>query len=151
MLNGLEPNFRIVGAYTNSKLCWSISVKPHGNIKSESDLRGKRIGISRYGSGSHIMAIVLALQQGWVDAEQLPFEFVLLNDFKSLREGVTSGQIDTFLWEIATTKVIVSNSSHGTTTRHSKWSVPLAHLGQRSSSVATTPYLPIRLLLFRAI
>lgn len=48
------------------------------------------------------MAVVLALQEGWLDDD--PFEFIVLNDFKSLREGVTDGTVNAFFWEIITTK-----------------------------------------------
>lgn len=54
------------------------------------DLRGAKVGVSRLGSGSHLMASVLALQQGWKDAngavEQQ--DVVVNNDFQTLRKGV---------------------------------------------------------------
>jgi hypothetical protein len=55
-----------------------------------------RIGISRLGSGSHLMAQVLAQAHGW-PADAL--EFVVLNDFRSLRRSVQDGVADFFMWE----------------------------------------------------
>lgn len=50
------------------------------------------------------MAIVLALQTGWIENGP-ELRFVVLGDFKSLRQGIEDETIDAFLWEIITTKV----------------------------------------------
>ena len=61
------------------------------------------------------MGYVLADREGWVSEsgdqkeeekkeKEDPFEFVVLNDFKGLREGVNDGRADAFLWEYFTTK-----------------------------------------------
>ncbi|KAI8846222.1 hypothetical protein BC829DRAFT_363570 [Chytridium lagenaria] len=70
-------------------------------------LRGSRIGISRFGSGSHIIPFVLAHQRGWVKKdgeEDAFFKFVELKDIKGLKGGVMDGSVDAFLWERFTTK-----------------------------------------------
>jgi ABC-type nitrate/sulfonate/bicarbonate transport system substrate-binding protein len=54
------------------------------------DLRRQPIGVSRMGSGSHIMSYVLAMQRGW-DLDDLKFE--IKGDFKSLRESLNDGYI----------------------------------------------------------
>ncbi len=42
---------------------WGIFVHPDAkDIQSVSDLKGKTVGISRFGSGSHLMSFVLADQ-----------------------------------------------------------------------------------------
>lgn len=64
------------------------------------DLNGKRFGISRWGSGSHLMAQVLAAKQGWTS----PLEFVVCDDFATLRRKLCQGEIDAFLWEWFMTK-----------------------------------------------
>ncbi|KAJ3113844.1 hypothetical protein HDU96_002841 [Phlyctochytrium bullatum] len=66
-------------------------------------LRNTRLGISRFGSGSHIIPFVVAWQRGWGTATT-PFTFVELKDIKGLCEGVESGTVDAFLWERFTTK-----------------------------------------------
>ncbi|KAJ3316837.1 hypothetical protein HDV06_002810 [Boothiomyces sp. JEL0866] len=99
LLETNSTNISLTGSYTNSSLCWSIAVSPDSKIKKLQDLKGGKIGISRIGSGSHIMAVVLAMQNGWPD-----FEFVILNDINGLIGGVTEGTADAFMWEVITTK-----------------------------------------------
>lgn len=85
-----EKLIYLVGGYTKSPLTWSIAVAPNSTITSVHHL--KKIGISRYGSGSHIMAIVLAQQLG------ISFEFVVCNDIRGLIDAVTAATCDAFLW-----------------------------------------------------
>jgi len=112
-------DFTIIGTYVDAPLTWAISAgstSPHTSIDT---LRGGTIGISRLGSGSHIMSYVLADQMGWLDtpAEAAPqpgamtsaedeevFRFNVLKDFKGLRDGVNSQAADAFMWEQFTTK-----------------------------------------------
>ncbi|KAI5799291.1 hypothetical protein DFH27DRAFT_501372 [Peziza echinospora] len=117
--NTPSPSFRIIGSYVNSPLRWAISTGgSRDDINSISDLRGKdgrkgKLGISRVGSGSYVMGYVLADREGWVSGggqgggekkKEDPFEFVVLNDFKGLRDGVNDGRADAFLWEYFTSK-----------------------------------------------
>lgn len=44
------------------------------SYNSVSDLKGTTFGISRLGSGSQVMASVLALQEGWTQAELPKFK-----------------------------------------------------------------------------
>lgn len=86
--------FRLVGSYVDTPLCWSISTgKDREDIKGVEDLKNGKIGISRIGSGSYVMSFVLAQQEGWLEESKEPFEFVVLNDFKNLRDGV-NGEFD---------------------------------------------------------
>ena len=50
----------LMGSYTYSPLTWSIAIDPDASFSSVRHL--KRIAISRYGSGSHVMAIVLGMR-----------------------------------------------------------------------------------------
>lgn len=62
--------YKIVGTYVTSSLNWAvIAGKDASRYQSIKDLRGEKIGISRIGSGSQVMASYMALDQGWVDAE----------------------------------------------------------------------------------
>ena len=78
---------------------------------SVQDLKGKRVGVSRMGSGSYIMSTVLADQQGWLGGGGggAAFEPVVVGDFAKLRQSVNlqgeeSRQFDFFMWEHFTTK-----------------------------------------------
>jgi ABC-type nitrate/sulfonate/bicarbonate transport system substrate-binding protein len=94
------PAYKLVGTYVESPLCWAISVGNKSAINDENELNGKRVGVSRIGSGSYVMSYVLADQKGWLEKSKSPFEVVPLGDFKALRNGVNEGdKADFFMWE----------------------------------------------------
>ncbi|MEQ8704731.1 MAG: methyltransferase domain-containing protein [Phaeodactylibacter sp.] len=95
---------RIIGTYVESPLTWGIHVAADSPYQSVEDLEGRVFGISRYTSGSHLMAYVNARQQGW-DTSQLKFEVV--GNFEGAREAMQEGRIDAFMWEKYTTKPTV--------------------------------------------
>ncbi|KAI5270876.1 hypothetical protein E4T47_05769 [Aureobasidium subglaciale] len=104
------PSYKLVGTYVESPLCWAISVGNKSSIDSEDALNGKRVGVSRIGSGSYVMSYVLADQKGWLEKTKSPFEVVPLGDFKALRDGVNEGnKADFFMWEHFTTKKYYDN------------------------------------------
>ncbi|KAF3926709.1 hypothetical protein ABW21_db0204550 [Orbilia brochopaga] len=108
--------YQVIGQYVASPLCWAISTGANRNVTVDSLKDGAKVGISRYGSGSHIMSFVLAQQNGWLrassatttviapDANVTPFEFVVLENFKKLRDAVNDGTADIFMWEHFTSK-----------------------------------------------
>ena len=97
-----SDRLKILGTYVKSPLCWAISVGADSKYKSVDDLRGTTFAISRYGSGSHLMAFVLAMQRGW-DKEFWP-KFKVIGSFEKLRASVNSGETSAFMWETFTTK-----------------------------------------------
>lgn len=97
---------RIIGTYVSSPLTWGIHVAAQAPHQSVEDLEGKTFGISRYTSGSHLMAYVNARQQGW-DTAQLQFEVV--GNFEGARLAMQEGRIDAFMWEKYTTKPTVDS------------------------------------------
>ncbi|KAF9417886.1 hypothetical protein BGZ94_009833 [Podila epigama] len=102
--------YKIIGTYVESPLCWAISVGQTSKHVDRKSLRNGTIGISRIGSGSHIIPYVLAEQEGWLkdsssdDKTKEPFDFKVLNTFKHMRDSVNDGSSDAFLWERFTTK-----------------------------------------------
>ncbi|KAG0339415.1 hypothetical protein BG000_002170 [Podila horticola] len=101
--------YKIIGTYVESPLCWAISVGQESKHVDRKSLRNGTIGISRIGSGSHIIPYVLAEQEGWLEdhnnaSVDAPFEFKVLNTFKHMRDSVNDGSSDAFLWERFTTK-----------------------------------------------
>ncbi|KAF3912827.1 hypothetical protein AA313_de0202427 [Arthrobotrys entomopaga] len=99
--------YKVIGQYVASPLCWAISAGASRDTTVESLKGNGKIGISRYGSGSYIMSFVLAKEKGWLGSggdKKEPFEFVVLNDFKRLRDAVNSGEADAFMWEHFTSK-----------------------------------------------
>ncbi|KAJ4293320.1 hypothetical protein N0V90_008602 [Kalmusia sp. IMI 367209] len=107
-----DAGFRLVGTYVETPLCWAISTGSQRNeLKGVNDLKGKKVGVSRIGSGSYVMSFVLADQQGWLDAQSSgpPFPIEPLNTFANLRDGVNNGTADFFMWEHFTSKRYYDN------------------------------------------
>ena len=97
---------KIVQTYVKSPLIWGIHVAAKSSFKSISDLENATIAISRYGSGSHLMAIVNAYNQGW-DISNLKFNVV--KDLQGGIDALSNGSADCFMWEHFTTKPYVDN------------------------------------------
>lgn len=97
-------NSSIVQVYVQSPLLWGIHVAAKSPYKSMADIKKGKVAISRYGSGSHLMAIVNAQQEGW-DTGKLEFEIV--NTLDGAIEALTEGRADYFMWEHFMTKPIV--------------------------------------------
>jgi len=97
---------KIVQTYIASPLLWGIHVGANSDYESISDLQNTKAAISRYGSGSHLMAYVNAQNEEW-DTEKLQFE--IINNLDGAVEGLTKGTSDYFMWEHFTTKPLVDN------------------------------------------
>lgn len=97
---------KIVQTYVKSPLIWGIHVAAKSTFKTISDLENATIAISRYGSGSHLMAIVNAYNQGW-DISNLKFKVV--KDLQGGIDALSNGSADYFMWEHFTTKPYVDN------------------------------------------
>jgi len=91
----------IAQEYIASPLLWGIHVADSGPYKIEEDLRAKTAAISRYGSGSHLMAFVHARQKGW-PLEDLDFKVV--HTLEGAVEELSEGKADYFMWEKFTTQ-----------------------------------------------
>lgn len=97
---------RLVKVYVDSPLTWGIHVAATSRIRSIDQARGKRVAISRYGSGSHLISIVDALQRGWpIDDMQ----FVVVDNLDGARDALPSGKADVFLWEKHMTQPLVDS------------------------------------------
>ena len=99
---------KIVQEYIASPLIWGIHVAEGSDYKDLQDLKNKKVAISRYGSGSHLMAYVNAKNLGW-DPEELEFEIV--RDINGAVEALKTGRAAYFMWEHFTTKPLVNNGT----------------------------------------
>lgn len=95
---------KILQVFVSSPLQWGIHVGAQSNFQSIDELEHATCAISRYGSGSHVMAHVQAEQRGW-NTDSLKFEVV--NTLENAVEALTNGTADYFMWEHFTTKPIV--------------------------------------------
>jgi ABC-type nitrate/sulfonate/bicarbonate transport system substrate-binding protein len=94
----------IVQVYVDTPLIWGIHVNAHSNYKTIQHLENKIAAISRFGSGSHLMAFINAQNQNW-DISQLQFEIV--NTIDGAVEALASGKADYFMWEKFMTQPLV--------------------------------------------
>jgi ABC-type nitrate/sulfonate/bicarbonate transport system substrate-binding protein len=102
ILNGNPA--RIIKTYVQTPLIWGIHVAANSSIMTEADMPGHSYAISRFGSGSHLMAIVDADQRGW-DTSRL--EFVKVGNLEGARKSLAQGESDLFMWEKFMTKPFV--------------------------------------------
>ena len=95
---------RLVSVYVESPLVWGIHVSASSAIKYVADIAGQRFAISRYGSGSHLIAIVDAAERGF-DSQSM--SFVVVDTIDGAREALAAGAADVFLWERHMTQPLV--------------------------------------------
>lgn len=101
-----ENPSKIVQVYVESPLIWGIHVDAKSNYTTVGDLENKRIAISRLGSGSHLMSIAHAKQQGW-NLKNLTFKIV--NTIEGAIKSMADGHSDYFMWEHFMTKPLVDS------------------------------------------
>lgn len=97
-------DYKIISFYVDSPLNWGIHVFGESAIQKIEELEGKRYAISRYGSGSHLMAMIDAKERGW-DFKNL--NFIEVDSLQGARDSFEKGESDIFFWEKFTTKSLV--------------------------------------------
>jgi ABC-type nitrate/sulfonate/bicarbonate transport system substrate-binding protein len=96
----------IAQEYIASPLLWGIHVSATGPLLDEAELQFKKAAISRYGSGSHLMAFIHGKAMGW-PRDALHFE--LVHTLQGAVEALREGQADYFMWEKFTTQPLVDH------------------------------------------
>lgn len=94
----------IVQVYVESPLQWGVHVPAASAFRGEADLDGARIAISRFTSGSHLMAFVLAERMGWTLGDE---QFVVVGGLDGARRSFADGTADLFLWDRYMTQPLV--------------------------------------------
>ena len=100
---------KIVQTYVETPLNWGIHVANNSTYKTIKDLKETKAAISRYGSGSHLMAYINAQNNKWDLENDLNFE--VIKNLDGAVEGLTKGDADYFMWEKYTTKPLVDNGT----------------------------------------
>ncbi|WP_405571981.1 substrate-binding domain-containing protein [Winogradskyella sp. Asnod2-B02-A] len=98
---------KIVQTFVETPLIWGIHVAADSKFNSVDDIKGTRAAISRYGSGSHLMAYINAKNHHWDLENDLNFE--VIKNLDGAIRGLTEGKADYFMWEKFTTKPIVDD------------------------------------------
>ena len=99
---------KIVQEFISSPLQWGVHVAANSAFKHLDELELAKAAISRYGSGSHLMAYVNAQNNGW-NTDALQFE--VIHNLAGAVEGLTAGSADYFMWERFTTKPLVDQGT----------------------------------------
>jgi ABC-type nitrate/sulfonate/bicarbonate transport system substrate-binding protein len=95
---------KIISDYVITPLTWGIHTAAANSLKYHSEIYDRKYAISRYGSGSHLMAIVDAESNGRrLNHEQ----FHVINDINGALVSLKNFETDVFYWEKYTTKPYV--------------------------------------------
>ncbi|WP_158856562.1 type 2 periplasmic-binding domain-containing protein [Lunatibacter salilacus] len=97
---------KIIGFHVLSPLVWGIHVPASSKLKELDDIKNVPYLISRMGSGSHLMAFLLAKQQGW-PTESLEFE--IIGNLEGAQKAFRKSTAKVFLWEKFTTQPLVNS------------------------------------------
>lgn len=94
----------MVGMHVRSPLIWGIHAPGCSERSEIAAFAEAPFLVSRMGSGSHLMAFILAKREGW-DIDRLKFE--IIGDLNGAIESMKDGKAKLFLWEKFTTKPLV--------------------------------------------
>lgn len=95
---------KIIGGYVNTPLIWGVHTGAGNELERYGQIYDKTYAISRFGSGSHLMAKVDAFSKG----HQLKDEqFEVVRNLDGALESLKGKQSDVFYWEKFTTKPYV--------------------------------------------
>ncbi len=98
---------KIVCFYTDSPLIWGVHTTAYNKFEVVKDVIPPIFAISRWGSGSHLMAYVFAKNQGWNPKTAISFKVV--SNLDGARESLGNKTSNLFMWERFTTKPFVDS------------------------------------------
>lgn len=97
---------KIVSGYINTPLIWGIHTGATNPLRHHDEVYDNVYAISRFGSGSHLMAIVDAVvHDRTIDKSQ----FHIINNLEGAIDSLTSLETDVFYWEKYTTMPYVDS------------------------------------------
>lgn len=99
-------NAKLISIYVTTPLCWGIHTATTNELSTYKDIFSKKYAISRFGSGSHLMAIVDANSKGQkLNKEQ----FHIIKNLEGALDSLKELDTDVFYWEKYTTKPFVDS------------------------------------------
>lgn len=93
----------ILGWTVSTPLIWGVHVPPNEPAEELGALIDPRIAISRFGSGSHLMAHVLMRQRS-LEERWGGHSFVVVDNLPGAANAFSEGRADLFMWEQFTTQ-----------------------------------------------
>ncbi len=99
---------KIISVYVNTPLIWGIHTGYNNELKHHAEIYDKRYAISRYGSGSQLMAIVDAIEK---NREIKDEQFRIIQDLDGALDSLSKLESDVFYWEKYMTKPYVDNGT----------------------------------------
>lgn len=97
---------RIISEYVTTPLIWGIHTAARNTLNNHNAIFDKKYAISRFGSGSHLMAMVDAQTNGKTIE---PHQFVVIRNLEGALLSLAALESDVFYWEKFTTKPYVDN------------------------------------------
>lgn len=104
IING-NPS-KIISNYVTSPLTWGIHTSAENKLDRYQDIFAQQYAISRFGSGSHLMAIVDANSKGHEIKKE---QFTVIKNLEGALDSLTKLETDVFYWEKYTTKPYVKS------------------------------------------
>ncbi|WP_111671080.1 type 2 periplasmic-binding domain-containing protein [Algoriphagus litoralis] len=99
---------KMIGYHVETPLTWGVHLGASTSVSNLEKLEKKHFLVSRMGSGSHLMAMVLANREKW-NLDELTFE--LVGNMDGAKEAMDNGNEGMFLWEKYTTAPMVKNGT----------------------------------------
>lgn len=97
---------KIISEYVTTPLIWGIHTGADNSLSHYEDIFDRRYAISRFGSGSHLMAIVDAVSKEKTLAKD---QFTVVENLDGALESLQNLETDVFYWEKFTTKPYVDS------------------------------------------
>jgi ABC-type nitrate/sulfonate/bicarbonate transport system substrate-binding protein len=101
-----SAGIRVLDTLVSSPLRWAVPTRLGGDARTVEDLRRRRVGVTRKGSGSHLAWLALAQEREWERGE--PVDLVELGSFHALIHALAKNEIDAFAWEYSLARQIVT-------------------------------------------
>lgn len=98
---------KIISFYTTTPLIWGVHSTAYNRFEVIKDVDPPIFAISRWGSGSHLMAYLLARQNGM--NPQKDIEFKVVSNLDGARKSLGEKSSNLFMWEKFTTKPFVDS------------------------------------------
>lgn len=95
---------KIISEYVLTPLTWGVHTGIDNTLEDYRNIYDKRYAISRFGSGSHLMAIVDAESKGYKLGKE---QFSIIKDINGALPSLANNDTDVFYWEKYTTQPFV--------------------------------------------